>query len=116
MSGIIIYDDFLCLTGNAERAEKTVVTRFLKRVTSIKDKSTKTCHTLADMVTAHTMRRTAITNMLSLGMSENVVRKISGHTPGSKEFFRYVEYAQSVLDEETQRYHERMKELNEQKD
>jgi len=69
-------------------------------------------YTFADHITAHTMRRTAITNMLSLGMPENVVRKISGHAPNSKEFFRYVEYAQSVLDEETQKYHKKMMELN----
>lgn len=35
------------------------------------------------------MRRSAITVMLGLGVPEQVVRKISGHAPGSKEFFKY---------------------------
>jgi hypothetical protein len=39
--------------------------------------------------------------MLSLGMPEQVVRKISGHAPGSKEFYRYVSWAQSYQDMET---------------
>jgi site-specific recombinase XerD len=54
-----------------------------------------------DVATSHTMRRTAITTMLSLGMPEQVVRKISGHAPGSKEFYRYVSWAQSYQDMET---------------
>lgn len=54
-----------------------------------------------DLVTTHTMRRTAITTMLCLGMPEYAVRKISGHSPMSKEFFRYVSLAQSYQDKET---------------
>ncbi|MBX9783710.1 MAG: hypothetical protein K2X48_10500 [Chitinophagaceae bacterium] len=34
-------------------------------------------------------------------MPEQVVRKISGHAPGSKEFYRYVNWAQSYQDMET---------------
>jgi integrase len=45
-------------------------------------------------ITAHTMRRTAITTLLIMGVPELVVRKISGHAPGSKEFYRYVSVAQ----------------------
>jgi site-specific recombinase XerD len=55
-----------------------------------------------DVASTHTMRRTAITTMLSLGMSEQVVRKISGHAPGSKEFYRYVLWAQTYQDQETE--------------
>ena len=54
-----------------------------------------------DLVTTHTMRRTAITTLLSMGMPETMVRKISGHAANSKEFYRYVEYAQKFIDEET---------------
>jgi integrase len=53
-----------------------------------------------DVATTHTMRRTAITTMLSLGVPEQVVRKISGHAPGSKEFYRYVFWAQTYQDQE----------------
>ena len=63
-----------------------------------------------DLITTHTMRRTAITTMLSLGMPEYIVRKISGHAPGSKEFFRYVALAQSYQDKETATMFEKLKE------
>lgn len=58
-----------------------------------------------DLITTHTMRRTAITTLLNLGMPEHMVRKISGHSAGSKEFFRYVQYAQTFLDQETDKVH-----------
>lgn len=38
-----------------------------------------------DHMTAHTMRRTAITTLLLLGVDENSVRGISGHAPGSRD-------------------------------
>lgn len=50
-----------------------------------------------DHITAHTMRRTAITTLLLLGVDENTVRRISGHAPGSKEFYRYVVISQDFL-------------------
>jgi hypothetical protein len=53
-----------------------------------------------DVASTHTMRRTAITTMLCLGMPEQLVRKISGHAAGSKDFFRYVEWTQVYLDQE----------------
>ncbi|MBS1735237.1 MAG: tyrosine-type recombinase/integrase [Bacteroidetes bacterium] len=61
-----------------------------------------------DVATTHTMRRTAITTMLSLGMPEQVVRKISGHAPGSKEFYRYVLWSQTYQDQETEKMFERL--------
>lgn len=62
-----------------------------------------------DAVTSHTMRRSAITTMLSLGMSEQAVRQISGHAANSKEFFRYVSFAQTYIDTEIDQVHERLK-------
>ena len=53
-----------------------------------------------DLVSSHTMRRTAITTMLMLGMKEHVVRKISGHADNSKSFYRYVNLVQSYMDNE----------------
>jgi integrase len=61
-----------------------------------------------DVATTHTMRRTAITIMLSLGVPEPVVRKISGHAPGSKEFYRYVFWAQTYQDKETEKMFEKL--------
>ena len=53
-----------------------------------------------ELVSSHTMRRTAITTMLMLGMKETAVKKISGHVGNSKQFYRYVNLAQSYLDNE----------------
>jgi hypothetical protein len=47
------------------------------------------------------MRRTTITLLLMSGMPEYMVRKISGHAPNSVEFFKYVKYSQSFMDEQT---------------
>lgn len=66
-----------------------------------KNKEKREHYTLADHITTHTMRRTAITTMLRLGVPDQVVRKISGHAANSKEFFRYVEFAQNYVDEHT---------------
>ena len=49
------------------------------------------------------MRRTAITTMLSLGVPEQVVRKISGHSASGKEFYRYVLWAQTYQDLEMEK-------------
>lgn len=62
-----------------------------------------------DVASTHTMRRTAITTMLCLGMPEQIVRKISGHAPGTKEFYRYVLWAQSYQDGETEKMFEKLK-------
>jgi integrase len=56
-----------------------------------------------DHISSHVMRRTAITTLLVLGMAESLVRKISGHSPNSKEFYKYVKYSDSFLDEQTDR-------------
>ena len=58
------------------------------------------CYRFCDHITSHTMRRTAITTLLMLGVSENIVRKISGHASGSKEFYKYVAVAQDYLNGE----------------
>lgn len=58
-----------------------------------------------DALSSHTMRRTSITTMLTSGMPEYIVRKISGHTSDSKAFFRYVNLAQSLMDKEIDKMH-----------
>ncbi len=50
-----------------------------------------------DHISAHTMRRTAITTLLLMGVDEISVRRISGHAAGSKEFYRYVVLVQDYL-------------------
>lgn len=61
-----------------------------------------------DHISAHTMRRTAITALLLLGVDENTVRKISGHAPGSKEFYRYVVISQTYLNEKVKAAHKQL--------
>lgn len=61
-----------------------------------------------DLVTTHTMRRTAITTLLCCGMPETLVRKISGHSANSKEFYRYVNYSQQFIDNEIDRVYARL--------
>jgi integrase len=77
--------------------------------TVAKKTATKKQIRFCDLVTTHTMRRTAITTMLCLGMPEHLVRKISGHSPMSKEFFRYVALAQVYQDKETQTMFDKLK-------
>jgi intergrase/recombinase len=48
--------------------------------------------------------------MLSLGVPEAVVRKISGHSPMSKELFRYVSVAQTYQDQEVNKMFDKLKE------
>ena len=80
----------------------------IKAIARIHDQK-KAAYRFCDLVTTHTMRRTAITTMLCLGMPEHIVRKISGHSPTSKEFFRYVSLAQSYQDKETSLMFEKLK-------
>ncbi len=61
-----------------------------------------------DMVSTHTMRRTAITTMLILGMPELVVRKLSGHSSSGKSFYRYVSFAQAYMDIEMEKVHRQL--------
>lgn len=61
-----------------------------------------------DLMSSHLMRRTAITNMLTLGMPENLVKHISGHAGDSKSFHRYVAYSQSYVNTELDKVYEKM--------
>jgi hypothetical protein len=50
--------------------------------------------------------------MLNLGMPEHIVRKISGHAANSREFYRYVQLAQQVIDAESEKVFEQIKQFN----
>lgn len=76
-------------------------------ITIYKDASTKQHFRFCDMVSSHTMRRTAITTMLRMGMNETNVRLISGHTAHSPSFYRYVFFADSFMEEEMDKFHAR---------
>ena len=59
-------------------------------------------------ITAHTMRRTAITTFLLMGVDETSVRHISGHAAGSKEFYRYVVLVQEYLNAKVKEAHRKL--------
>ncbi len=63
------------------------------------------CYKFYEHITVHTMRRTAITTLLLLGVHENTVRRISGHAAGSKEFYKYVVIVQDFLNAEVKNAH-----------
>ena len=76
-------------------------------MTEIKNKKGG-CWKFYEHITAHTMRRTAITCLLMLGVPETIVRKISGHAAGSKEFYKYVIIAQEYLNHEVKEAHKKL--------
>jgi integrase len=76
--------------------------------TIYKEPIKKINYRFCDLVSSHTMRRTAITTMLRMGMHETNVRLISGHTANSASFYRYVFYADSFIDEEMDKFHAKM--------
>lgn len=80
----------------------------LGKAHSLTKKTDKIKNRFCDQMSSHMMRRTAITTMLILGMPEHLVRKVSGHTAASRSFNRYVHYAQSYMDKEIQKVHEKL--------
>lgn len=86
------------------------------RVQVYKNTELKTHYRFCDSVTTHTLRRTAITTMLSLGMNEQTVRQISGHAANSKEFYRYVAFAQTYLDKQVDQVHQKLAEKSQDYD
>lgn len=70
-----------------------------------KKKIITTSKRFCDCISSHMMRRTCITIMLTSGMPELVVKKISGHSNNSQSFFRYVNFAQDIIDKEIDKMH-----------
>jgi hypothetical protein len=97
----LLPNDFEYIKMREKRGKPTII---------YKDPKRKIHYHLSDHITSHTMRRTAISTMLSLNTPEHVVRKISGHSDNSREFYRYVQISQSVIDKETDEMFERLKE------
>jgi len=54
------------------------------------------------------MRKTGITLLLMLDMPEYLVRKISGHSSNSKEFYRYVNFAQAHITGALDKAHQKL--------
>lgn len=105
---------FKQLAEQAGWTNETIKTREKRGVAKVvyKDAKKKLHYRFCDLVSSHIMRRTAITTMLSLNMPENLVRKISGHAPNSKEFYKYVSFSQNFLDVETDNFFLKLETLN----
>jgi hypothetical protein len=58
------------------------------------------------------MRRTAITTLLLMGVEENMVRTISGHSAGSKEFYKYVAVVQNYLNQQVMNAYDKLLNLS----
>jgi len=54
------------------------------------------------------MRRTSITTMLTLGMPELLVRRISGHSRNSTSFQKYVAFSQNFMDTEIDKIYSKL--------
>lgn len=91
------------------------LTQPISRVRSVKGMVAETANDkkrplrFCDTMSSHMMRRTAITNLLTLGMPEILVKHISGHAGDSKSFHRYVNYSLSYVNEELDKAFEQMK-------
>jgi len=75
-----------------------------------KNPETKEKYKFYELVSSHTMRRTAISTMLALRMPEVQVRRISGHCPNSKSFYRYVNFSQSFWDTDSKKFYKKLSE------
>lgn len=82
-----------------------------QRTTIYRNAERKTHYRFCDLISSHTMRRTTITTLLCMGMSEMSVRAISGHAGNSKEFHRYVNFAQAYLDQEVETAFNKLKNI-----
>ena len=80
----------------------------LGKVSKTKNNTLQSNLRFCDKMSSHMMRRTAITTMLILGMPEHLVRNISGHTGNSSSFYRYVYFAQSYIDQEIEKVHNKL--------
>lgn len=90
------------LLEKADFKQEVTIYREKRGRAFVKRKGVRTiCWRFCDVASTHTMRRTAITTMLCLGVPEGLVRKVSGHAPHTKEFYRYVLWAQSYQDNAT---------------
>ena len=87
---------------------KTIVTKNRSKQGIINYKKEKLLR-FCDIMSSHMMRRTGITNMLTLGMPENLVKYISGHAGDSKSFHRYVAYSQTYMTDELDKVFAKMK-------
>lgn len=54
------------------------------------------------------MRRKAITTLLMMGVTQLVVRRVSGHALGSKEFYKYVAVAENFIQDKVKGLFDRL--------
>lgn len=91
-------------TDEVEKIRSRNGIKFTIKNKNASDKQFRFC----DMASSHMMRRTAITIMLSSGVSELAVKRISGHSDSSNSFYRYVNYVQEMMDEEVEKAYKKI--------
>ena len=67
---------------------------------------------LYEMVATHTMRRTSITYMQIMGMSDADIKRMSGHTKNSKSYEKYKRFVPSAFRSNVQNYIDRLSQGN----
>jgi integrase len=111
-SSVSLFHFNKCLKKIGEKAKFTDAVEVARekqgKVYRVKKKTDTEKNRFCDQMSSHMMRRTAITTLLILGMPEHLVRKISGHSNASSSFGRYVHYAQSYMDKEIEKVHEKL--------
>lgn len=98
------------LAGWTEETPKTRNKRGVHHLI-YKDPEKKIHYRFCDVISSHTLRRTAITTMLRLGMEEIYVRRISGHAPHTGSFYRYVQFANGFVDEQLDKVYARLSKM-----
>lgn len=87
------FNDYLKELGVLMGWDKKIVT---VRKYKAGESEEMTC-SFAELLTSHVMRRTGITTLLILGMDEISVKRISGHSMNSKDFYKYVLFSQQYI-------------------
>ncbi|WP_462247815.1 tyrosine-type recombinase/integrase [Ekhidna sp.] len=108
-----INEKFKALAQFCKFDEPVIKTRYKRgqEIVIYKNEETKEHFKLYDLISSHTMRRTAITTSLILGMPEYAVKELSGHAPNSKDFHKYVKISQKYLDEQMDVVTEKLKKV-----
>jgi integrase len=98
------------LAGWTEAVDKIRLKNGKEKAIRKKGLTSTQSYRFCDLASSHIMRRSAITNMLIMGMPEHMVKMVSGHSKGSRDFYRYINLVQPYLDKEIDKVHLRMAE------
>lgn len=84
--------------------EKAGFTQEIKTVKMVAGKVVEVVAKEFEIFGTHRMRASSITSMLQNGMTELEAKQISGHSPKSNSFSRYVEFSQNHMNEKYSKF------------